>query len=134
MLESHSSPEDLYTKFVHSATTAAKDMRQFSDFMEVPESKALLERTRLRGTESPEAIAPWNVTQHKGWLVRDSGALAAKNQDKAIDDSVLDTQGSDGEAKDMGLVLNTFKHKHPKTIADMDDMSKTIKVSHISSV
>lgn len=111
--------------------TAAKKMRGFTDLMEDPESKALLERARTRRLERSEAITPWRVTQHEGWL-DDSVPLVGKDHEEAMDDSVVDA-GSNGESKDPGVVLEAFRHEHPTITADIDDIAKTIKVYHLSS-
>ena len=107
--------------------TAAKRMRGFAELMEDPESKALLERAKTRRTESTEVILPWRVTQHEVWL--DSRvALVGKDHEEVTDDPISDEPGSDAEDKDPRVVLDSFRHDHPRITADMDDITKTITV------
>lgn len=97
--------------------------------MEDPESRALLEKARTRRTESSEAVLPWRVTQHEGWLDNDKATLAGKDHEEAMDQTAPDESAVDGEEKDPAVVLEAFRHNHPAVTADMDDKAKTIKVS-----
>ncbi len=128
MLEPHNLPESLYTTFSYAATTAAKNIRVFTDLMEDPESKALLEKARTRKMESSEAMMPWRITQHEGWLHNDRAVLVGKDHEEAMDHSIPDESGADREEKDPGEILEAFRHEHPTITADMDGKAKIIKV------
>lgn len=132
MLEPHSSPEALYATFSHTAMTAAKNMRGFTELMEDPESKALLERARTRRLESKEVILPWRATQHEGWLDYNVASVG-KDHKEAMDESMPDKPAPDGADKDPCVILDAFKREHPTVIADMDESAKTIKVYQFSS-
>lgn len=128
MLEPHNSPESLHTTFSHAATTAAKNIRVFTDLMEDQESKALLDKAKMRKMGSSGAILPWRITQHEGWLYNDRAVLAAKDPEEAMDHAIPDELGADREEKDYGEILEAFRHEHPTITADMDGKAKTIKV------
>lgn len=128
MVEPHNTPESLYTTFSHAATTAAKNIRVFTDLMEDPESKALLDKAKMRKMESSEAILPWRITQHEGWLYNDRAVLAAKDPEEAMDHLIPDDSGADREGKDPVETLEAFRQEHPTITADMDGKANIIKV------
>ncbi|KAI9874003.1 MAG: hypothetical protein M1830_010302 [Pleopsidium flavum] len=132
MLDSHSSPEGLYTEFSHSAMAAAKDVRAFADLMEDGESKVVLEKAKKRRSESEDRITAWRVTEHEGWLDHEDPTLSKQDHGDAQDDDLTDTRCSNGQDKDSRVIVESFMQDHPGMNVVIDETTKVIKPEYIS--
>ncbi|QSZ35849.1 hypothetical protein DSL72_006971 [Monilinia vaccinii-corymbosi] len=66
------SPEQLYSSFQQAVTTSNQEVRDFTRLMKGQEGVELFEHAKRSRAENPHGIKPWRVTQHPGWLDRNT--------------------------------------------------------------
>ncbi|MCJ1277668.1 hypothetical protein MMC21_005482 [Puttea exsequens] len=106
-------PDLLHSHFTTAATTAAREIRNFSLLMDQPRNKDALEKARGSRARDNEGVRAWLVAEHGDWL-------DVKKEESSDDMDIIELEGEvktppDGTKSDTAKVnaaLEKFRTAH----------------------
>ena len=120
-------PEELHAHFAHAASSAAQDIKHFTQVWEDPRSKGALETARDSKAKNEEDIRAWLVSEHADWLdVKEEnasqGTLGMTNNDGSTD--VKPTQWT---IESIHAAVAKIKEAHPGIEASYEEDLQVVK-------
>ena len=114
--------------FAHAATSAAQDIKQFTQIWEDPRSKEALETARDSKAKNEEDIRAWLVSEHADWLDAKEddgspGALAKTN------DGTNGTKPTQWTAESIHAAVAKIREAHPGIEASYEEDLQVLKAN-----
>lgn len=122
-------PETLHVDFLHTATEACKDLKDFVKLFESEKTQKLFDEAKASRVENPDGITGWMVTQHEDWL---DVQKEKSSQDCILSGKKNSSLGNEFNEEITREILDKFKKDHNGIEASFADESfRRIKVFYL---